>query len=525
MKKFLALALVIALVLSTFWAVAAAFDAFDAPEPTPSPSPSSDPDPDNDNDSADESTPSAVPAPAGLESFYAQQLDWESCDGDFECAALVVPLDYADPQGETIEVALLKVAARGDSQGSLVVNPGGPGAPGTDYAAAASRVFREPLLRGFDIVGFDPRGTGESAPVDCLSDEQLDAYLASDPNPDTAAEEQGYARLVRDFGEGCAELSGDLVNHVSTIEVARDMDVLRAVLGEDTLTYFGASYGTKLGATYAELFPDLVGRLVLDGAVDVSLDNRQLGIEQAAGFETALRSYIQNCIDTAETCFLGETVDEGLARITTLLTEIESSPLPAGDDRELQIGNAFYGIVTPLYNRSYWYLLSTALRSALDGSGTALMELADIYASRGPEGYTDNSSEAIFAINCLDDPSSVGFDEVDAELAAFEEASPTFGSIFAWSLTGCSGSQGESTEEPIEIRAEGSAPILVVGTTRDPATPLKWAEALAEQLESGVLLRRDGDGHTAYNSGNECIDTAIEAYLLEGTVPADPTDC
>ncbi|HXH81111.1 alpha/beta hydrolase [Nocardioides sp.] len=519
MKKLLALVVVIALVASTFWAVAVAFDRTED-EPAPSPS-----DPSDSTSATAEPTDSSAPSPE-LESFYSQELDWEECEGDLECATLTVPLDYADAEGETIEVALLKVPARGDRQGSLVVNPGGPGAPGTDYAAAASRVFREPLLRAFDIIGFDPRGTGESAPIDCLTDEQLDAYLASDPNPDTAAEEEAYAEIVQEFGQGCAERSGDAVNHVSTIEAARDMDVLRAALGESTLTYLGASYGTKLGATYAELFPDKVGRLVLDGAVDVSLDNRQLGIEQAAGFETALRSYIQNCIDTAETCFLGDSVDEGLATIDELLVQIEADPLPADDDRELQIGNAFYGIVTPLYNRDYWFLLSAALRSALDGSGTALMELADIYASRGPEGYTDNSSEAIFAINCLDDPSSVGFDEVDDELVAdFEEASPTFGSIFAWSLTGCSGSQGTTTEAPIEIRAEGAAPILVVGTTRDPATPLKWAEALAEQLETGVLLRRDGDGHTAYNSGNECIDTAIESYLLEGDVPADPTDC
>jgi pimeloyl-ACP methyl ester carboxylesterase len=518
MKKLLALVVVIALVASTFWAVATAFDRVaEEPVPTPAAPPPS-------SSVTAEPTDSSAPSP-DLESFYSQELDWESCEGDFECATLVVPIDYADAGGETIEVALLKVPARDERQGSLVVNPGGPGAPGTAYAAAASRVFREPLLRAFDIVGFDPRGTGESAPVDCLSDEQLDEYLASDPNPDDAAEEREYASLVEDFGSGCAELSGDLVNHVSTVEAARDMDVLRSALGEGTLTYLGASYGTKLGATYAELFPDRVGRLVLDGAVDVSLDNRQLGLEQAAGFETALRSYIQNCIDTAESCFLGDTVNEGLATISTLLTEIEESPLPAGDGRDLQIGNAFYGIVTPLYNRDYWFLLSTALRSALDGSGTALMELADIYSSRGPEGYTDNSSEAIFAINCLDDPSAVGFDDVEAELAEYEEASPTFGSIFAWSLTGCSGSQGRTTEKPLEIRGEGAAPILVVGTTRDPATPLKWAEALAEQLESGVLLRRDGDGHTAYNSGNECIDTAIESYLLDGDVPADPTDC
>lgn len=518
MKRIVVWVLIVALVAATIAAVGSALRSFQDDPPSSSSARAASP-----SDDASAPVDSSAPSPE-LEPFYGQELDWESCEGDFECASLEVPLNYSEPAGETIDLALLKVPARDDSQGALVVNPGGPGAPGTDYAAAASRVFREPLLRAFDIVGFDPRGTGDSAPVDCLTDDQLDIYLSSDPNPDTAEEEVEFARLIREFGRGCVELSGDKVNHVSTIEAARDMDVLRSALGEDTLTYLGASYGTKLGATYAELFPDRVGRLVLDGAVDVSLDNRQLGLEQAAGFETALRAYVQNCVDTTETCFLGDSVDEGMATISGLLAEIESSPLPAGD-RDLQIGNAFYGIVTPLYNRDYWFLLSTALRSALDGSGTALMELADIYSSRGSDGYTDNSSEAIFAINCLDDPSSVGFDQVPAELPAFEEASPTFGSIFAWSLTSCGGSKGKSTEKPIEIRGEGAAPILVVGTTRDPATPLKWAEALASQLESAVLLRRDGDGHTAYNSGNECIDTAIESYLLDGDVPDNPTDC
>lgn len=517
MKKIVVWLLIIALVAATVAAVASAFATFQD-DATPSSAPSS-----RTSRSPSEPADTSAPRP-GLAPFYSQQLEWESCEDDAECATLEVPLNYSAPKGETIELALLKVPARDDSRGALVVNPGGPGAPGTDYAAAANRVFREPLLRAFDIVGFDPRGTGDSAPIDCLTDDQLDTYLSSDPNPDTTAEEQDYADMVRDLGRGCAELSGDEVNHVSTIEAARDMDVLRSALGESTLTYFGASYGTKLGATYAELFPDRVGRMVLDGAVDVSLDNRQLGLEQAAGFEGALRAYVQNCIDTTDNCFLGDTVDEGLATISDLLAGIEASPLPAGD-RDLQIGNAFYGIVTPLYNRDYWFLLSAALRSALDGSGSALMELADIYSSRGSDGYTDNSSEAIYAINCLDDPSSVGFDEVASEIPAFEEASPTFGSVFAWSLTSCRGSLGKTTEAPIEIRGEGAAPILVVGTTRDPATPLKWAEALASQLESAVLLRRDGDGHTAYNSDNECIDTAIESYLLDEDVPDNPTDC
>jgi len=330
---------------------------------------------------------------------------------------------------------------------------------------------------------------------------------------------------VMSFGDKCVAGSGPVVGHVTTIEAARDMDVLRSALGEETLTYFGASYGTELGATYAELFPDKVGRFVLDGAVDVSIDAETLALEQAAGFETALRAYVQNCLDTTDNCFLGDTVEEGLATITGLLESIEEEPLPAGD-RELTVGNAFYGVVTPLYNRDYWFLLSTALASALDGKGSALMSLADAYASRNPDGsYADNSVEANYSINCLDDPTSVPFAEVPSLFPEFEAASPTFGEVFAWGMTSCRGVDVTSSEEPLTIRAEGAAPIVVLGTSRDPATPLKWAQALSAQLESGVLVERDGDGHTAYNAGNECIDTIVEDYLLDGDVPADGTSC
>ena len=518
MKKVLALVAVFALALTAFVAVGLAIQGgtSDPPRARPTPSPTTPP----------PASVTAAPEDA-LTDLYAQRIDWKPCqtNADNDCGTLTVPVDYTEPAGATIDLALLRVPASGARVGSMVVNPGGPGAPGTSYAAAAGRVFRQPLLDGFDVVGFDPRGVGRSAPVDCLSDAELDAYLAGDPTPDTAEERASYKAGVLSYGEKCVAGSGPVLGHVTTIEAARDMDVLRSALGEAKLTYLGASYGTKLGATYAELFPDKVGRLVLDGAVDVSLDARSTSLEQAAGFETALRAYVQNCLDSTDNCFLGDTVDEGLATITGLLDSIEDEPLPAGD-RELEVGNAFYGIITPLYNRDYWFLLSTALASALEGKGSALMQLADAYASRGTDGsYTDNSVEANYAINCLDDPTSVPFRKVPSLFPAFDEASPTFGRIFAWGTTGCRGIEVTSSEKPLDIRGTGAAPILVLGTSRDPATPMKWAEALAAQLDSGVLVERDGDGHTAYNSGNGCIDSIVEDYLLDGTVPDDGTTC
>jgi pimeloyl-ACP methyl ester carboxylesterase len=476
---------------------------------------------------ADQVSPSAEATAApteGLQTFYSQKLDWKDCNGAFECATLEVPLDYSDPTGRTIEVAVIKDPANEEKIGSLAINPGGPGGSGIEYALYNNQSFSSTVRDSYDIVGFDPRGVGQSTPVDCLDDETLDSYVAVDPDPDTPAEEKAYVDTGVEMANGCAAQKDGISDHVSTVEAARDMDVLRAALGEDQLDYFGASYGTQLGSTYAELYPDRVGRFVLDGAIAPGLSVLDANLAQAKGFEVALRSYVKNCVDEGS-CFLGDSVDEGVERVQKLMADIDAEPLPAGD-RELTIGNAFYGVITPLYNRDYWFLLSTALASALEGKGSALMSLADAYASRNPDGsYADNSVEANYSINCLDDPSSVPFNKVPSLFPEFEEASPTFGRVFAWGMALCRGVDVSSTEEPLTIRGEGAAPIVVLGTSRDPATPLKWAQALSAQLDSGVLVERDGDGHTAYNAGNECIDTLVEDYLLDGDVPADGTTC
>jgi pimeloyl-ACP methyl ester carboxylesterase len=469
-----------------------------------------------------------APSP-GLQAFYDQQLDWGPCDdNDYsnrECARIEVPLDYDDPTGATIELELLKNKADRPSQriGSLVVNPGGPGAPGTSYADFDD-AFGQPLKDRFDIIGFDPRGTGSSSPVDCLSDSELDEYIAADPDPDTPAEVREFMGLARRLGQGCETRSGDLADHVSTHEAARDMDIIRAVLDEEKLTYFGASYGTKLGATYADLFPERSGRLVLDGAVDVSLSLKEGSLQQAEGFEVALGAYLDDCIGQGD-CYLGDSRAAGLSRIKEFLADVEAEPIPVGD-RELAIGNAFYGIVVTLYNKDYWEYLTQALGAALDGNATALLFLADQYSSRNDDGsYDDNSAEAIYVINCLDDPAYVGASRVPGEYADFEKASPTFGRVFAWGLTGCSGFDDEGARADWDIDAAGADPLLVIGTTRDPATPLRWAKALAAQLDPAILITRDGDGHTGYNMDNPCVDEVVEDYLIDGVVPEADVDC
>ena len=484
------------------------------PSPTLSPSPVGPPDM---ND---------APSREDLAAYYDQTASWKKCRSDKLCATIKVPLDYAKPEGEQIELSLLKVSAGSSSQrvGSLVVNPGGPGSSGVDYAEQASHFFGSELRQAFDIVGFDPRGVGESTPVECLSDDELDAFVASDPDPDNADEiEQGDDMLAA-FGAGCVEKSGALASHVSTVEAARDIDIIRAVVGDKSLSYFGASYGTFLGATYADLFPERVGRMVLDGAIDPSLSTEETNLVQAKGFETALRAYVGRCVEEGG-CFLGNTVDAGTERIREFLDAVEATPIPGSDGREVEIGNAVLGIWAPLYDETNWPILDAALKSAFEGNGRVLLMLSDAYTSRGPSAYLDNSLEALYAVNCLDQDDAIPADDVSGRVAEFEEASPTFGAIFAFGLSSCSQWPIDTGRVPAPIHAKGAAPILVVGTTRDPATPMEWAEALADQLESGILVRRDGDGHTGYNAGNKCVDNAVESYLVSGKVPDGEVSC
>ncbi len=469
-------------------------------------------------------TTPAPPAP-DLGAYYDQRLSWRACGKGSQCTQVEVPLDYADPEGARIELALLRRRATGDRRlGSLLVNPGGPGGSGVQYAARSGSSFSPTVRAAFDIVGFDPRGVGRSNPVDCLTDDELDEFVASDPDPDTPAEEAESRRLLRDFGEGCLERSGDLARHMSTEEAARDVDVLRAVLGDRKLSWFGASYGTFLGATYAELFPGRVGRMVLDGALDPSVDTVELGLTQTRGFETATQAYLRGCVADGA-CPLGDTPAAAEQGLIDLLDSIDARPLPAVGPRDLEIGNAVLGVWVALYSKDYWPYLDSALEQAQQGQGSALLALGDAYVSRGPNGYTDNSNEALLAVNCLDHDDGVPFDEVEPYVPRFEKISQVWGRIFAYGLPACEEWPVTTGSEPEEIHASGAAPIMVVGTTRDPATPMTWARALADQLDSGVLVVREGDGHTGYRAGNDCVDQAVDAYLVSGTVPDGTVRC
>lgn len=464
------------------------------------------------------------PPGTGLNRFYQQQVSWESC-AQGECADIWVPLDYADPDGQAITVKAARSSATDEAnkQGSVLINPGGPGGSGIDYLENID--LDASVTEQFDVVGFDPRGVATSTPVDCVSDEELDAYVASDPTPDDQQEVQEFQALWSNLTEGCVARSGPLLEHVSTVEVARDMDVMRAIVGDEKLTFFGASYGTYIGATYASLFPDKVGRLVLDGAVDPLADPRENSINQAAGFDVALTAYLEDCVSQGD-CPLGNSVDGARQRLIQLFDDVDQSPLPTSGDRELTEGLAFLGVIVPLYSRDSWSYLTQALEEAVDGRGDTLLFLADAYTERQDDGsYPNNSLEVQSAVNCLDKPEDATLTEIEAGGDDFLAKAPVFGEAAQWWPYACSNWPVTATEEKPDFTASGAAPILVVGTTRDPATPYEQAVKLAGQLDSGVLLSRDGDGHTAYGAGNQCIDDAINTYLVTGKAPADGTEC
>jgi pimeloyl-ACP methyl ester carboxylesterase len=354
----------------------------------------------------------------------------------------------------------------------------------------------------------------------------MDKYTQVDQTPDDTAEADKLEQAYANFAAGCEKRSGKVLPHVSTVEAARDMDVLRAVLGDEKLNYVGASYGTFLGATYAELFPDRTGRLVLDGAMDPALPARELNRDQTAGFETAFKSFAADCVKQAE-CPLGKkSVADATARLKDFFAKLDASPVPTGEDRELGESLATTGVIAAMYDDGAWPQLRSALSAAQDGDGAPLLAMADSYYEREADGSYANLMFANAAVNCLDLPAA--FKSPDAVFAAvpeFEKASPVFGRGFAWAALNCGHWPVPATGKAHPIEAKGAAPIVVVGTTRDPATPYKWAQSLAGQLSSGRLLTYDGDGHTAYGRGSDCIDTAINAYLIEGKAPQDGKRC
>ncbi|MFB8775377.1 alpha/beta hydrolase [Streptomyces broussonetiae] len=473
--------------------------------------------------------------PSALAPYYGQKLSWRNCGvPGFECTTLRAPLDYDDPERGDVRLAVARAKATGPGKklGSLLVNPGGPGGSAVGYLQSYAAVgYPAPVRAQYDMVAIDPRGVARSEPVVCLDGADMDTYTQTDITPDDEREADALVDSYKKFAEACGANAPQLLRHVSTKEAARDMDVLRAALGDERLTYVGASYGTFLGATYAGLFPDRVGRLVLDGAMDPSLPARRLNLDQTAGFETSFTAFAKDCVRQPD-CPLGGpgTPPKQVGRnLKAFFDKLDARPIPTGDADGRRLGEALAttGVIAAMYDQAAWPQLREALTAAMrESDGAGLLVLSDSYYEREADGTYSNLMSANAAVNCLDLPPAFDSPEqVREALPSFEKASPVFGEGLAWASLNCAYWPVAATGEPHRIEAKGAAPIVVVGTTRDPATPYRWSQALARQLSSARLLTFDGDGHTAYGRGSDCIDSAINTYLLRGTPPAEGKRC
>ncbi|KUN27488.1 peptidase [Streptomyces antibioticus] len=477
----------------------------------------------------------------------AQKLSWKDCPapstaeggGDapsplpngatWQCATLKAPLDWAEPKGDTIDLALIRARASGDESkriGSLIFNFGGPGGSGVTTLPAFGEDYAK-LRTRYDLVSFDPRGVGRSAPVECLDDLQLDAYFQQDATPDDATERTKLLDNTKEFNAACEDNSKKVLPHVRTTDAARDMDLMRQVLGDDKLHYFGISYGTELGGVYAHLFPKKVGRAVFDAVVDPTEDSEQGSLGQAKGFQLALDNFAEDCVSKTEDCPIGDSAQDVKDRIAKLLKDLDRTPIPGIGLRKLTQTAATSGITQSLYSQDFWEYLTEGLDQAYDGDGRILMFLADSMNGRNEDGTYSNITAANIAINCADDKARYTEDYVEQKLPEFRSASPIFGDSMAWGMVSCTDWAVAGAADHPDVSAAGSAPILVVGNTGDPATPYAGARRMVDALGAGVgvELTYKGQGHGAYDSKNKCVQGAVNGYLLDGKVPPAGTVC
>ncbi|WP_216214457.1 alpha/beta hydrolase [Amycolatopsis aidingensis] len=489
----------------------------------------------------------AGPVPSGLERFYAQPLTWESCSSyatsanaeqtfggtGLRCARLTVPLDYADPGGETVTIGLLRRQASDPDEriGSLVLNPGGPGASGMVAAAStAKQIEGTPLGERFDLVGFDPRGVGASKPqVDCLTDAERDADRAddgeTDGSPQGVAEQEAEAKA---FARKCAqrtEYGAEMLANLGTRDVVKDMDVLRSALGDEKLSYVGYSYGTRIGYTYAEAFPGNVRALVLDGALDPEQDLVESLVAQGEGFGVAFGEFARWCAGRQD-CALGSDPAGATGAYQDLVRPLIDNPVQLADGRRLSYEDATTGTIQALYSEQFWEKLNTGLNQLKQHQGSMLMALADLYNERGRDGQYASTQDAFTAIRCVDDPRVTDKQEILEAQRRYEEVAPFLddGRPDGAALDACAFWPVPNTSEPGLPQVEGVPAPLVISTTNDPATPYAAGVNLAKAMD-GALLTFEGTRHTVFLRGNECVDEAGTAYLIDGTLPAEGTRC
>ncbi|MVO83886.1 alpha/beta fold hydrolase [Streptomyces sp. p1417] len=485
----------------------------------------------------------ATPAPGkpDLGRFYGQKIKWAACepaaqnlpedvtkDKDVVCGKVTVPLDYAHPGGDTLDLALMKVKASGDKRGSLLVNFGGPGGAGVSGLAGSKKDFGY-VGKGYDVVGFDPRGVGLSEPVSC----------GGRPDPEGADGAEDAAALLKQLREAaarCDKESGPVLQHMGTVNVSRDLDVMRQALGDKKLNYLGFSYGTRLGAVYTAQFPKKVGRMVLDGVDTLTENVEEQGLVGAEGRQTALDNFLLWCTKNAG-CVFGEDSRAARETMVKIVKDLDAYPLRAMDGQEFTGQDVVSVLGTALYSRQAWPALSQALGGLLaDGDPRALLRMGGALGERpeAPQGARaevpeDNADAALMAVNCADDPDRPDAKEVEREVGRiqreFEEASPVFGKSMLTPVLLCFGRPAGTDYIRDDVRDVDTPKFLLVGTRGDPATPYRWTEETAKRLgSSAVVLDNKGDGHTGY-FGSKCVKAKVDAFLLYKEMPKNGSSC
>lgn len=468
---------------------------------------------------------------------YTRDIVWNGCGGGDLCGQIDAPLDWDQPGSGSIHIAMIEHKATGKRLGTLLVNPGGPGESGVDLVAGGVRsAVSASVARHYDVIGFDPRGVGYSSAVHCGGASELDRYLYG-VLPGTMGSSAWLSadrKRAETFARDCAEHTGALLGHVDTVSAARDMELIRADLGSPRLNYLGYSYGTELGSVYAALYPDHVGRFVLDGAVDIWTPSDDDGVvDQAKGFEGDLRAWASAClrgsstaVASGTTCPVSGTVDHAMGQIRTMLHHADTAPLTGSDGRRLDGATLSTAIVNDLYSPSEWRDLSGVVRSVAAGTSATAFRSADDYNGRRSNGkYWDNATEAFTAIGCLDGGADDDPADMRHEAKDLARAAPTLGPYQAYGDVTCGAWPDDAVAPPPPPTHGGQDAVLVVGSTGDPATPYHQAKTLAALFPDGHLVTHVGEGHLAYDDGDECIDDTVDAYFVQGLVPSRDPHC
>ncbi|MDA0259624.1 MAG: alpha/beta hydrolase [Actinobacteria bacterium] len=453
-----------------------------------------------------------------IKDYKSQELNWRDCYDGFECSSFKVPIDYEkiDNQNFTLRALRHNALDQENKLGSIVVNPGGPGGSATSYAYNAEYILSKEINEKYDIVGFDPRGINKSGEIRCLTDDEEDDFLNADASDGRAGSIVALSVISKDFAEKCAKAAGSKLGHYSTLEAAKDMEILRILLNEKKLNFLGKSYGTYLGTLYAALYPESVGRMVLDGAVSPNVSMREQQLAQAVAFDRALNN------------FLATQKRFKLADIKRLLLEAETNPMKSSDGRFASESIAITAIATTLYDSGDGRrnLNKMLVQTITKRNPTEMFKQADTYNNRDSSGnYYSNQTDVSIIINCLDWEEPRTIEEMASNRGEFIKAAPIFGPYLYLAGLPCKYWKSEPQLPPVPLKNIDTTPVLVIGVTSDPATPYEWAQDLAKVFTNGKLLTLNGDGHTGHNQGNICIDSVVDSYFLTGKIGSKPLIC